>query len=178
MGDGTENTSQNTRTEESTEDSLDEDRVLDLAQRGLLDPNLTVKDFADDVALLVSCNPRLIFVAVGAVADKRLLRYVLGLDTVRVVIGEEFPRSQVAVVHAVQDNTHAFPCGDESRDADQEQNDGQDTPRATSAAKHDENRGDNTKEDGGHSEAACEDDTGLVAIADCPADEVGVALTS
>jgi hypothetical protein len=44
---------------------LDEYGVLNLAESGFFDPDLTVKDFADKVALLVLSNPWLILKAVG-----------------------------------------------------------------------------------------------------------------
>ena len=48
-----------------TEYRLQEDGILDLAQRRLLDPYLPIENLADDVALLILCNPRLILVAIA-----------------------------------------------------------------------------------------------------------------
>lgn len=71
--DGDEDGGQDARSDKGTDQRLNKDGVLDLTQSWLLDPNLTVKDLADDIALLVLGDPRLILVAVAVVADQRLL---------------------------------------------------------------------------------------------------------
>ena len=88
--------------DQSTSHGLEEYRILDLAKRRLLDPDLTIEDFPEDIALLVFGDPGLVFVAVGATHS---LKGALGHVKVRVVVifGEEFPGSQMAVVHAVED---------------------------------------------------------------------------
>lgn len=54
---------QDRRAQDRTEDSLNEDGVLDLAKGGFLDPDLTVEDLADDVALVVLGDPGFVLVA-------------------------------------------------------------------------------------------------------------------
>lgn len=49
---------------DGTDEGLNEDGILDLAQRRFLDPYFAVEYLADDVALLVLDDPRFIFVAV------------------------------------------------------------------------------------------------------------------
>lgn len=60
LGNGTEDANSDSRHEESAEDGLQEDGVLDLTKCGLLYPNFAIKDLANDVALLVSGHPGLI----------------------------------------------------------------------------------------------------------------------
>jgi hypothetical protein len=60
LGKRTEDTDSNRRNNKRTEDGLHEDGVLDLAKSGFLDPDLAVKDLADNVALLVAGHPRLV----------------------------------------------------------------------------------------------------------------------
>ena len=47
-------------------EGLTEDGVLDLPKRRLLNPDLTIEDFADDVTFLVFGHPGFVFVAIGA----------------------------------------------------------------------------------------------------------------
>lgn len=63
---GAEDTDEDGRQDESAEQTLDEDGILNLAQRGLLDPDLAIEDAADDVALGVLGNPGLVFERIGA----------------------------------------------------------------------------------------------------------------
>lgn len=82
----------------------------------------------------------------------------------------------MSVVHAVQDNAHSLPSSDEGGDADEESDEGEDTPGPTSAAEGDENSGDEASDDTCDPEPTSEDDAGAIAIADGPANEVGVGL--
>jgi hypothetical protein len=56
-----ENADENARKHEGTEQTLQEDCVLDLAKGRLLNPNLAIEDAADDVALGILGNPRFVF---------------------------------------------------------------------------------------------------------------------
>ena len=47
------------------DESLEENGVLDLTKSGFFNPNFTVKDFADDIALLILGDPGFIFIAVA-----------------------------------------------------------------------------------------------------------------
>jgi hypothetical protein len=97
--------------DQSARNGLQEDSVLNLAQGRLLDPDLAVKDFADDVAPVVLGDPRFVFVAIaGGVRLETIVRVGLEVKAGRLVIRtEELPRTQVTVMHAVQDDTHALP---------------------------------------------------------------------
>lgn len=66
--DGAEDGDDHAGQDERAKESLQENRVLDLSQGRFFDPDLTIKDFANDVAPLVLRNPRLIFVAVRRIA--------------------------------------------------------------------------------------------------------------
>ena len=61
---------QNTRSDKGTNQRLNENGVLDLSKCWLLDPDLTIKDFTNDVALLILGDPRFVLVAVAVVADE------------------------------------------------------------------------------------------------------------
>jgi len=56
-----EDADENARKHECAEQTLKEDGILDLAKGWLLDPDLTVEDAADDVALGILRYPRLVF---------------------------------------------------------------------------------------------------------------------
>ena len=49
---------------DGSQDCLDEDGVLDGTKSRLLNPHLTIENFADDIPMIVFGNPWLIFVAV------------------------------------------------------------------------------------------------------------------
>lgn len=134
---GTKDANHNTRHQKCTHQTLNEDGILNLSQRRLLDPNFTVKDFADNVAFLVLGDPRLIFIAGrGWWTEQRILG--AGLYGCVLGVGEEFPRAEMAVVHPVQDYTHSLPCGDQCRDAENQANDWQDTPCTAGRTQRDE----------------------------------------
>lgn len=61
LRDGTEDADSHTRDDQSTQDGLDEDGILYLAQSRLLDPDFAIEDFANNVALLIPGNPWLVF---------------------------------------------------------------------------------------------------------------------
>lgn len=65
LGNGTKDTDSHARDDKGTENGLDEDGILDLAKSRLLDPDLTVKDLANKIALFVACNPWLVFVGIA-----------------------------------------------------------------------------------------------------------------
>lgn len=79
-------------------------------------------------------------------------------------------------MHAVQDDAHALPGGDESGNADEPAKEGKDAPAATSRRESDDNVGNQTSNDTKDTKTTSEDDTRAIAIADSPADEVGVRL--
>ena len=69
-----------------------------------MNPHFPVKDFADKIAFLVFSDPG--FVLVGIVAAERVegsFGHVVGGGGFVVGGGEEFPGTEVAVVHAVED---------------------------------------------------------------------------
>ena len=78
------------------------------------------------------------------------------------------------MMHAVQDNAHALDGSEKGGNADQESNDGKYTPATASTAEGDEDRSDKTSNDAEDTKTTSEDDTRTVAVANSPADEVGV----
>jgi len=77
-------------------DRLQEDGILDLAQGRLLDPDFSVKDLADDVALFVFGDPWLVLVAVaGSVRWQTVKRITFQIDASSRLIfgGEQLPRT-------------------------------------------------------------------------------------
>ena len=93
----------NGRAADGTDDGLEADRILNLPQRGLLDPYLPVKDFADNVTFLVLRDPRLVFVAVPGTEAIKPFTARVESKARTVVVGEELPWPKMTVVHAVQD---------------------------------------------------------------------------
>lgn len=80
------------------------------------------------------------------------------------------------MVKAVQNDAHAFPGGNESGDADEPGGEGDDAPGATGGAEDEEEVDQEAGEDEEDAEAACKGDAGWIAVADGPADEVGMRL--
>lgn len=179
-GDGAEDADGNTTNYERAEDGLDEDGVLDLAESGLLDPDLAVENLAHNVSLLVFGDPRLVLPRVaGRMRTERISRVELRIVALRLVIrAEQLPWSQVAVVHAVEDYTHTLPGGDERGNANDKANQRHDPPGAACAAQSEDDGDDKTSDDTADSETARKDDTRAVAVADCPANEIGVGLAA
>jgi len=173
---GKEDGSDNASDDEAGEDTLNEDGILNLAEGGLLNPSLTIKDLSHDVALLVLCDPRLILVRICTLKTVHALAFEL--HRLVLFVGEEFPRSKVAMVETVQDDTHAFPGSDECGDAKKEQWEGECTPAAIDAGECDEKANDDSTDDARNAEDARKEDAWRIAVADCPADEVGVSLAS
>lgn len=104
------------RDDSGTEDRLNENGVLDLTQGRLLDPDLSVEDLADYIALLVLSDPWLILVTVaGSMGCETVERVALQIDACsRLVIGsEQFPRTEMAMMHTVQDDAHSLPSRDQ-----------------------------------------------------------------
>jgi len=82
---------------------LDEDRVLNLSKRRLLNPNFAVEDLADDVTLLVLGHPGRVFIAVARsqAIERTLVQRVIRRSFVVVI--EKFPWPEMSVMHAMQD---------------------------------------------------------------------------
>ena len=75
-------------------------------------------------------------------------------------------------------DTHALPCRNQRRNADNPSYRRQSPVAASGAAQGDENGGDEAQQDGGDAETTGEDDARSIAVADGPADEVRVGLTT
>jgi len=165
---------------------------LDLTECRLFDPNLAVKDLADEVAFTVAGDPRLwvlvgeqiyvwggahfVFVAVlGAQAFKALLR-IIHLGVLAVV--PELPGADVAAVSTVENNAHALERSKErcSTKHPSDRTDGPPRPHAVPAHQSDDQRSQESAQDAEHAQAHRKDDAGLVAVADRPADEIRVRL--
>ena len=102
----------------------------------------------------------------------------------------------MAVVHAVEDlgsisdassalflefqrrtyDTHALPGSDECCNTNHEANGREYSPAATSITESDENGTDDTAENAGNTETTSENDTGSIAVANGPSNEVRVGL--
>lgn len=168
-----ENRRQNTAKQKGRKHRLDENRVLDLSQRRLLDPDLTIKNLADHIALLVLDNPRLILI--GFASPGRIHRCLLALG---LWVLEELPWAKVAVVHAVKNNAHALIGCNQCRSTKDPEESGDGTETTLLLGQGQENGEEETGEDEENAEAAGEDDAGAVAVADGPADEVWVGLAA
>ena len=82
------------------------------------------------------------------------------------------------MMHAVQDNAHALPRGDEGSDANEPADERQHAPPAAYGAQSDDQISDEAGDDTSNAEATCKDDTRSVAVTYRPADEVGVCLAA
>ncbi len=103
-----ENPHQHSRRNRRDPQSLQEDGILNLSERWFLDPDLTIKDFANEVAFLVSRHPRLVLVA--GLAAWTAVKGFFGQGVIDgggaggvVVVCEKFPRTEMAVVKTVED---------------------------------------------------------------------------
>lgn len=173
-----EDCSQDQAAKNSTKYRLDEDCILNLSKSRLLDPGFAIEDLPDTVTLLVLGNPGLCLVAVVAVEAVEGVIFAFHLAGCFVFILKQLPRPEVSVVHAVKDDTHALPGGNESADANEVENEGDGSPAAVGAGECDENVNKQAGENATDTKTAGEDDTGTVAVADSPADEVGVSLAA
>jgi hypothetical protein len=82
------------------------------------------------------------------------------------------------VVKAVKNDTHTLPGGDQGRNTEDEKNDGEYTPSTSNMTECDDDECDDGSDDEEDTETASKDDTGTVAIADGPSNEVGMSLTA
>lgn len=89
------------REEKRSENGLKEDRILDLAKSRLLNPDFTIQDLTEYVALLIFSDPRFVLVAVAT--PKRIERSFLHFEIGRCVIifGKQLPRPKMTMMHAV-----------------------------------------------------------------------------
>lgn len=143
--------------DQGTTDGLQEDGILDLAEGWLLDPYLTIKDFADDVALLVLGDPWLIFVGICTTeAIDRRFGHIHRLSRNVVRLSEELPWSQMTMVHPVQDHTHALPGADQRGDSNHEADGGKNPPATTSVAESDEDSSDDAANDSANAKTTSE----------------------
>ena len=117
-GDCHEDGCEHTSAEQGDQHGLDEDGVLNLAEGGLLDPDLAVENLTHHVALLILDDPGLVLVAIGGPKGLETALFQAGLLVFAVALDEELPRAHVAVVHPVEHDAHALVGRDEGRDAD------------------------------------------------------------
>jgi hypothetical protein len=75
-------------------------------------------------------------------------------------------------------DTHALPCGDQRCKAKNGEDDGQHAPRSADAAQCDDDLGNDCGNNQAGAQTTGEDHTGSIAIANGPADEVGVSLAA
>lgn len=90
-------------------------------------PNLPIENLTNDISLLISSDPRFILIALSyrGRIDQGIAGGVFGRCVFRV--GEELPGAEVAMVHPVEDNTHAFPSCDQGGDAEDKSDDRDDS---------------------------------------------------
>jgi hypothetical protein len=84
----------------------------------------------------------------------------------------------MAVVHAVENNAHSLPGGDESSNADEPAKEWDNAPATAGGGECDDEVGDQASSDGEDAETAGKDDARTVAVADRPSNEVGVRLSA
>ena len=80
------------------------------------------------------------------------------------------------MVHAMQDDAHSLPSSNERRNTDHEANRRENSPAPTSVAESNEDSGDETTYNSTDAQTTGENDARPVAVADSPADEVGMGL--
>lgn len=73
-------------------------------------------------------------------------------------------------------DTHALPSGNERGNTNHEANGRKDSPASTSVTESDEYGTDDTTKNAGNSKTTGENDTGPVAVANRPSNEIGVGL--
>lgn len=171
LWDGDEDGGEDTANEYGTEHCLKEDGILDGAQSRLLNPNLAVKDLADNVALLILDDPRLRLVAI--VRSKRVEG---SLAVVILLVHEELPGTNVTMVHTVEDNTHALVGCDQGGNAQNPSNGSQCSPSAARTAESNQDGDDKGDSNETNTESPGEEDASGVTVADGPTNEVGVSL--
>ena len=124
-----EDSCDNPSNEERDENGLKKDHILNLSQSRLLNPNLAIKDFADDVALLILDNPRGILVRVGGLNTIDRLTHTIAFAIgilVDLRICKQLPGSKVTMMHAVENNAHALVSCNQSGSTNN-QSDGSET---------------------------------------------------
>ena len=168
-----ENCRKNPAEQERHKHTLDKDSILNLSQRRLLNPDLTIKDLAHDIPLLILNNPRLVLVRLARPSRIQARLLALGFRVL-----EELPWAQVTVVHAVENDTHALIRSDEGSDSDNPEKSGNGSDATWSCRKREEDGPEEPSDDEEDSETASEDDASAVTVADGPADEVWVGLAA
>lgn len=78
----------------------------------------------------------------------------------------------------MEDNAHTLPGSDKGGDADDKAEETHDPPSTTCAAQGEDDAREKTSNDAANTQSSGENDTRAVAVADCPADEVGVSLAT
>lgn len=170
---------QNRTTKETTENSLQEDRILDLTKSRLLNPSLTVKDLSDNIAVLVLGNPGLSFVAVVCVEGvHRSFSGAFRFDGSILGVLKQLPGTEMTVVETVKNDAHALPGSDECGDTDDIEKDREHTPCTACVGQCDEKIDKDAESNDTDTKTTSKDNTRTVAVADGPTDEVRVSLTS
>jgi hypothetical protein len=128
--------------------SLIKDSIMQLTQCRLLDPNLLIK------------NPQL------ALLVRRILP--------RLIVPEEFPRTQLTMMHPMKHNTHTITRSRRGSSANEEEWEGKHAPTTANAIADAEEGLEETEDDGEGAEEMRKPDAWGVAVADYITDEVGV----
>ena len=113
-----------------------------------------------------------------ATAIAGTLATALGISRLGIIFGEKLPWTNMAVVHTMKHDAHAFASCKERGNTKHEADGREDTPRTTSVAESDQDGSDKAAHNASNTKATSEDDTGLVSVADRPADEVWMSLVT
>jgi hypothetical protein len=81
-------------------------------------------------------------------------------------------------MHTVKNDAHTLPGCDECGNTDNKANQGKDPPSTASAADSEDYGSNETSDDAADTQSTSEKDTRTVAVANGPADEVGVSLAA
>lgn len=162
-----------------TQQALHKDGILNLPQRRLPDPNLPIKHLPHHVPPLIFHNPRLALKAIPRpkalerpLPPRRSLLDLLPLSQ------KQLPRPHMSMMHPMQHDTHPLPRRHQRRRPQHPPDRRQRAPPARARRQRQQHRGNDTRDDQSCAEDAREEYPRRVAVADGPADEVGVGLAA
>lgn len=162
-----------------TQQALHKDGILNLPQRRLPDPNLPIKHLPHHVPPLIFHNPRLALKTIPRPkALKRPLLPRRSLLDLLPLSQKQLPRPHMPMMHPMQHDTHPLPRRHQRRRPQHPPDRHQRAPPARARRQRQQHRGNDTRDDQSCAEDAREEYPRRVAVADGPADEVGVGLAA
>lgn len=162
-----------------TQQALHKDGILNLPQRRLPDPNLPIKHLPHHVPPLIFHNPRLALKTIPRPkALKRPLPPRRSLLDLLPLSQKQLPRPHMPMMHPMQHDTHPLPRRHQRRRPQHPPDRRQRAPPARARRQRQQHRGNDTRDDQSCAEDAREEYPRRVAVADGPADEVGVGLAA